>query len=119
LPYYIALANIESTYYEITGEHKPFDGLVLTDSFQLMEDEGTADSQLFPEKYTESLRKQKQAKINVIISNPPWYSRQEMEGMNNQNLKYEKLDEKIKKTYAAHTTVTLKNALYDSYIRAI
>ena len=119
LPYYIALANIESTYYEITGEHKPFDGLVLTDSFQLMEDEGTADSQLFPEKYTESLRKQKQAKINVIISNPPWYSRQEMEGMNNQNLKYEKLDEKIQKTYAAHTTVTLKNALYDSYIRAI
>ncbi|MDQ0340930.1 putative helicase [Caldalkalibacillus uzonensis] len=119
LPYYIALANIESTYYEITGEHKPFGGLILTDSFQLMEDENTIDNQLFPERYTESLRQQKQAKINVILSNPPWYSRQEMEGMNNQNLKYEKLDEKIQKTYAAHTTVTLKNALYDSYIRAI
>ena len=38
---------------------------------------------------------------------------------NNQNLKYKDLDDKIEKSYAEHSTATLKNSLYDSYIRAI
>jgi len=119
LPYYIALANVESTYFDITGKHEPFRNLLLVDSFQLMETEETMDTDLFPEQYTALMQKQKEAKINVILSNPPWYSRQEDAGMGNRATGYEKLDGKIKKTYAAHTDVRNKNALYDGYIRAI
>ena len=34
-------------------------------------------------------------------------------------MKYPFLDSRIEETYAKHTTATLKNSLYDSYIRAI
>ena len=38
---------------------------------------------------------------------------------NNANLRYPSLDARIEATYAARSTATLKNSLYDSYIRAI
>lgn len=117
LPYYIALANIESTYYELTGEYVPFRNLLLVDSFQLMESRNTV--QIFPEQYTELMQKQRQAKINVIISNPPWFAWQGDENLGIKAVKYAKLDSRIKKTYERHSTARLKIALYDSYIRAI
>lgn len=119
LPYYIALANIESTYYELTGEYVPFRNLLLVDSFQLMESRNTVQIPLFPEQYTELMQKQRQAKINVIISNPPWFAWQGDENLGIKAVKYAKLDSRIKKTYERHSTARLKIALYDSYIRAI
>lgn len=119
LPYYIALANIESTYYELTGQHKPFRNLLLVDSFQLVETEDTVDTDLFPEQYTGYMKKQKEAKINVIVSNPPWFAWQEDENMGIKAVKYEKLDKRIEETYAEHSSARLKIALFDSYIRAI
>lgn len=119
LPYYIALANIESTYYELTGEHVPFRNLLLVDSFQLMESRNTVQIPLFPEQYTELMEKQKEAKINVIISNPPWFAKQKEENLGIQAVKYNILDEKIRQTYVAFSKATNKNSLYDSYIRAI
>lgn len=119
LPYYIALANIESAYYELTGEHVPFRNLLLVDSFQLMESRNATQIPLFPEQYTELMQKQKEAKINVIISNPPWFAKQEEENLGIQAVRYDKLDEKIRQTYVAFSTATNKNSLYDSYIRAI
>ncbi|WP_039944445.1 type ISP restriction/modification enzyme [Thermicanus aegyptius] len=119
LPYYIALANVESTYFDITGKHEPFENLLLIDSFQLMESEETMETDLFPEQYTELMRKQKEAKINVIVSNPPWFAKQEEENLGIKSVKYNKLDEKISQTYVAYSSTTNKNSLYDSYIRAI
>lgn len=119
LPYYIALANIESTYYALTGEHVPFRNLLLVDSFQLMESRNTVQIPLFPEQYTELMEKQKEAKINVIISNPPWFVKQEEENLGIQAVKYNILDEKIRQTYVAFSKATNKNSLYDFYIRAI
>ena len=119
LPYYIALANIESTYYELTGEHVPFRNLLLVDSFQLMESRNTVQIPLFPEQYTELMEKQKEAKINVIISNPPWFAKQEEENLGIRAVRYNILDEKIRQTYVAFSKATNKNSLYDSYIRAI
>jgi predicted helicase len=119
LPYYIALANIESTYYELTGEHVPFRNLLLVDSFQLMESRSAVQISIFPEQYTELMEKQKKARINVIISNPPWFAWQEDENLGNKAVKYPRLDRKIRQTYAAHSAARLKIALYDSYIRAI
>ena len=51
--------------------------------------------------------------------NPPYSSGQNSANDNNQNEKYPKLDERIENTYVARSTATLKNSIYDSYIRAI
>src|SRR5690606_24499233 len=56
--------------------------------------------------------------IRVIVGNPPYSVGQDNANDNNQNLKYPKLDGRIAATYAAHSTATNKNSLYDSYIRA-
>jgi predicted helicase len=50
---------------------------------------------------------------------PPYSSGQDSANDNNANEKYPTLDAAIRDTYAARSTATLKNSLYDSYIRAI
>lgn len=119
LPYYIALANVESAYYERTNKHEPFKNMLLVDSFQMAEENGPSQLKMFPEQYTEMMKKQKQAKVNVIISNPPWYSRQEYENLGAKATKYDNLDNHIRETYAKDSSATLVNTLYDGYIRAI
>jgi predicted helicase len=54
----------------------------------------------------------------VIVGNPPYSVGQDDTGENNQNLSYPKLDGRIAASYAAHSSSTNKNSLYDSYIRA-
>jgi predicted helicase len=47
LAYYIAAVNIEATYHGIVGgEYVPFDGIVLTDTFQITEAGDAADTSL-------------------------------------------------------------------------
>jgi predicted helicase len=55
----------------------------------------------------------------VIVGNPPYSSGQDSANDDNANEKYPSLDEAIRSTYAERSTATLKNSLYDSYIRAI
>ncbi len=122
LAYYIADINIESVYHDIMGgdqtDYLPYDGICLTDTFQLNEhDNKTFYSQLFPEN-SERLRKQKKAEVRVIIGNPPYSVGQNSANDNAQNLKYPHLDKRVADTYAAHTNATNKNSLYDSYIKA-
>src|SRR5690606_18184459 len=81
LPYYIALTNIESTYFEITGRHESFPGLLLADSFYLCEEGRDTQVPFFPEQYGDLMRRQNEAQINVIISNPPWFAWQESENL--------------------------------------
>ena len=64
-------------------------------------------------------KRQKALDIRVIMGNPPYSAGQESANDNNQNVDYPGLDERIRETYAAHSTATLQRALYDSYIRAI
>src|SRR5690606_15598820 len=64
-------------------------------------------------------KRQQELDIRVIIGNPPYSAGQESANDNNANVTYPKLDERIRNTYAAQSNATLKNALYDSYIRAI
>jgi predicted helicase len=64
-------------------------------------------------------KRQQELDIRVIIGNPPYSSGQESANDNNANVQYPKLDERIRSTYAARSSATNKNALYDSYIRAI
>ena len=120
LAYYIADVNIESVFHDIVKrEHYlPYDGICLTDTFQLNES-GDNDifSQLFPEN-SERLKKQKKAPVRVVIGNPPYSVGQKSANDNAQNLSYAKLDSRIANTYAKNSTVNLKMALYDSYIKA-
>jgi predicted helicase len=118
LAYYIAAINIEEAYHRISGkEYIPFPGVVLTDTFQMNEPQmGELDSGL-PENH-ERADRQKTRTIQVIVGNPPYSVGQDDAGEKNGNMDYAILDERIAATYAAHSTATNKNSLYDSYIRA-
>lgn len=120
LAYYIADVNIESVFHDIMKpEHyENYDGICLTDTFQLNE-HGDNDifSQLFPEN-SERLKKQKKAPVRVIIGNPPYSIGQKDQNDNAQNLSYLTLDNRIANTYVKYGTATNSRSLYDSYIKA-
>lgn len=118
LAYYIAAINIEAVYHDIVGgEYQPFNGICLTDTFQLYEKEDLV-SQTQEDNHARRT-KQKALDIRVIIGNPPYSKGQDSANDNNANVEYKSLDSAIRETYAAHSTAILKNTLYDSYIRAI
>ncbi|MEB0000529.1 DEAD/DEAH box helicase family protein [Cryobacterium sp. RTS3] len=122
LAYYVAAINIEETYHSLAGgDYLPFDGIVLTDTFQMDESDdadeldGTA---VFPEN-NDRVKAQKSSDIRVIVGNPPYSAKQGSGNEDNQNLKYPTLDARIAKTYLTRSTATNKAALYDSYIRSL
>ncbi|MFN8185210.1 MAG: type ISP restriction/modification enzyme [Candidatus Nanopelagicales bacterium] len=119
LAYYIAAVNIEATYHDAANaeQYQPFDGLVLTDTFQASEDADTIDDTVFATNTERGLR-QLGLDVRVIVGNPPYSAKQTSMNDANQNLKYPTLDTSIEATYAARSTATNKNSLYDSYIRA-
>ena len=122
LAYYIADVNIESVFHDLVKRDKylPYDGICLTDTFQLNE-EGNRDifSQLFQEN-SERVIKQKKAPVRVIIGNPPYSVGQKSANENAQNLSYPLLDSRISETYVRETENKGKTvqSLYDSYIKA-
>lgn len=144
LAYYIAAVNIENAYHDLKasvmsseeartssppekeglGEvneaaYEPFEGIVLTDTFQLGE-KGHEDklfSEMFPQNSARVAR-QKKAPLRVIIGNPPYSIGQKSANDNAQNQKYDKLDADIARTYAALSSAGLNKSLYDAYIKA-
>jgi predicted helicase len=131
LAYYIAAINIEATYHgiltgNINGEnddqifepsYEPFNGICLTDTFQMGEKADLVDELL--EENSARRKRQQALDIRVIVGNPPYSAGQESANDNNANVLYPLLDNRIRDTYAARSVATNKNALYDSYIRAI
>ena len=118
LAYYIAAINIEAVYHSLVGgKFQPFEGICLTDTFQLYEKDDLISELLMDN--SDRRKRQKELDIRVIMGNPPYSAGQGSANDNNQNVAYEGLDNNIRRTYAAHSTATNKNALYDSYIRAI
>ncbi len=124
LAYYIAGVNIESVYREalaeagIEREYEPFQGIVLTDTFQLSEEGDPMDEVFFPRNNARAER-QRDLDIRVLVSNPPWSIGQREQSDLNQNQSYSTLDNSITGTYAAQSVAGLKRGLYDSYTRAI
>ena len=119
LAYYVAAVNIEATFHGVVGgEYRAFDGMVLTDTFQMHEDDDTLDHAIFVQNNDRVLR-QKKTDIRVIVGNPPYSAGQASTDDNNANMKYPTLDGRIEQTYAKQSKATNKNSLYDSYIRAI
>ncbi|MBU4486542.1 MAG: N-6 DNA methylase, partial [Candidatus Delongbacteria bacterium] len=121
LAYYIAAVNIENAYHDIMGDkdYRSFDGICLTDTFQLGETEEGEKlfSEMFPQN-SARVAAQKKAPLRVIIGNPPYSKGQKSSNDNAQNQSYQKLDSRIASTYVAETDATNKNAIYDSYIKS-
>ena len=120
LAYYVAAINIEETFHGITGnDYEAFEGIVLTDSFQMYEDDDELDGgNVFPENNSR-VKKQKAAPIRVVIGNPPYSVGQGSENDNQKNIRYPDLDEAVRSTFATRSSSGLKRNLYDSYVRAI
>lgn len=122
LAYYIGAINVEQAIHALVpGPYQPFPGAVLQDTFASTEDftkgQAVTIGKVVPVN-SERAKRQLTQPIRVIASNPPYSAGQDSGNDNNQNLKYPKLDERIRSTYALHSTAQLKNSLYDSYIRA-
>lgn len=118
LAYYIATVNLETAFHAQTGTYRPFNGMVLTDTFQLTEEDDLVDKVVLPENNAKAERQMRQP-IRVIVGNPPYSAGQASENDNNKNLDYPTLDARIRNTYAARSSATQVKQLYDSYIRAI
>ena len=118
LAYYIAAINIEAVYHSlIIDDYTPFEGICLTDTFQMYEKEDLVDQVLVDNSARR--KRQKSLDIQVIIGNPPYSAGQDSANDNNANVKYPTLDDKIRQTYVENSIATNRNSLYDSYIRAI
>lgn len=125
LAYYIAAINIEETFHELnkSKEYIPFDGIVLTDTFQLYEDSNEHEwtknvNELALSQNSERALKQRELPITVCIGNPPYSVGQKSENDNSQNLKYPKLELEIANTYVKNSRAQLNKATYDAYIKA-
>ncbi len=125
LAYYIAAINIEETFHELSKsqEYIPFDGIVLTDTFQLYEDSNEHEwtknvNELALPQNSERALKQRELPITVCIGNPPYNNKQKDANGQSQNLHYPNLEKRIAETYMAGTNSQNKNSLYDSYIKA-
>jgi predicted helicase len=127
LAYYIAAINIEETYHSLAKAHEntagqevkyePFEGIVLTDTFQLNEGQSKLDEQF--RENNKRAKRQSGIDIRVIVGNPPYSAQQASQNDGNQNLAYPQLDTKIAATYAAKSGASNVKNLYDSYIRAV
>jgi len=139
LAYYIAAINIEAVYHSLVSKHaagaypssssiqnsksniqnpaySPFEGICLTDTFQLYE-KGDMISDLLTNN-SDRRKRQKALDIRVIMGNPPYSVGQKSDNDNSENVSYRALDESLKLTYVAKSTGNPRS-LYDSYIRAI
>ncbi|MGD0093699.1 MAG: type ISP restriction/modification enzyme, partial [Planctomycetota bacterium] len=116
MPYYIAALNIEHTYYELTGVYEPFEGLCFVDTLEMAE-RPQSQFAFMTETNTRRVERQKEAKITVIIGNPPYNAHQVNENDNNKNRKYEMIDKRISETYAKDSNASNKNALSDMYVK--
>lgn len=120
LSYYIASINIEAVFDEVNGPergYEPFEGIVLTDTFESTERENSFMDELLGEN-NKRLKKQQEQPITAIISNPPYSVGQKSQNDNNQNIHYPTLENNIFSTYVSQSTSGYSKGAYDSYIKA-
>ena len=121
LAYYIAAVNIENAFFETVNakNYQPFEGICFTDTFELYErGEIPLNLEGVMQENSARVNEQKNSRIEIIVGNPPYSVGQKSANDNNQNQTYGNLEDRIAATYAAKTSATNKNSLYDSYIKA-
>ncbi len=119
LAYYIAAVHIEEAFRgRRGGGYEPFDGIVLADTFNLHTERAGFAKAWLPDNSARADRQQK-TDVRVIVGNPPWSAGQKSSADDNPNVDYPELENRVAETYAARSTATLKNSLYDTYKMAI
>ncbi len=121
LAYYIAAIHIEEAFHGRRGPesaYEPFEGIVLTDTFNLHTDRTGFPKNWLPVNSARAERQQ-DLPIQVIVGNPPWSAGQKSSADDNPNVTYPELEKRVAKTYAARSRSTNKNSLYDTYKMAI
>ncbi len=128
LPYYIGNVNVEQAYHSRRAEkqgakeaegYASFPGGVLADTFQMAE---KPNRDLFRNALplnSEQAKRQKETRLQVIVSNPPYSVGQKSANDANQNQAYPALAKRIQDTYVSQSKAQVKKSLYDSYILAI
>ena len=116
LAYYIASINIENIYHDLSNDgdnYRAFDGICLTDTFQLGEDEhhDRTDSDVFPQN-SKRVKEQKKTPLRVIIGNPPYSVGQKSANDDAQNQSYPKLDSRIEQTYVELSNANLLSLIH-------
>ena len=102
----------------LPGDYQPFEGIVLTDTFNLHTDRTGFPRDWLPDN-SERAERQQGLPIQVVVGNPPWSAAQRSSADDNPNVDYPELEQRVGETYAARSTATLKNSLYDTYKMAI
>lgn len=133
LAYYIASINIENAYHDAVGMengYKPFNGICLTDTFQMYEDMASTvkvDGKDISvnealgtslDQNSDRIKQQRETPITVILGNPPYSVGQRSENDNAKNQTYKLLESKIDDTYVRQSEQRLTKSLKDSYIKA-
>ena len=110
LAYYLAAIKIEEAYKERTGHYEPFEGIVLTDTFEM--GDGAHLPELGPMGRNSSrVKRQNDLPIEVIVGNPPWSAGQKSAGDDNPNIDYPALENRVRETYGRrHREVTGRGA---------
>ena len=98
-------------------EYEPFEGICLTDTFQMGEDSNELLEEVFPQN-SKRVNKLKKTPITVILGNPPYSIGQKSINDDAQNQKYKTLEESILINYVNNSSANLNKAAYDSYIKA-
>ena len=129
LPYYIANLNIEYTYREKTGQYVEFPNLVFVDTLDNLDWEGATGGAVTRQGAFElgglsfdnwyRMQGQNEKTISVILGNPPYNARQSYWNDFNPNRTYERVDSRIRETYADASTAQNLNLQYDMYKRFI
>lgn len=123
LPYYVANLNIEATYAAVEQQYAEFPGLVFVDTL-----DNTAGLGIFKGHQGEffggiadenlaRVKRQNEAKISVIIGNPPYNAWQQDYNARNPNRPYRRVDERVGQTYRARSNAQNTVALNDMYVR--
>ena len=121
LAYYIAAIHVEEAFHGRVGNestYEPFGGIVLTDTFNLHTGRTGFPRDWLPAN-SERAERQQGLPIQVIVGNPPWSVGQRSSSDDNPNVDYPEVEARVAETYAARSTATLKNSLYDTYKMAI
>ena len=117
MPYYIASLNIEHEFYRLSGSYEPFEGICFVDTLDLAEGDMPEMFPEFSQRNSARVERQKAAKINVVIGNPPYNVGQLNENDNNKNRKYEVVDGRVRETYVAESRATSNIKTYDAYVK--
>ena len=98
-------------------KYEPFEGICMTDTFQMGEDSNELLEDVFPQN-SKRVNKLKNTPITVIIGNPPYSRQQKSANDDAENQHYPKLENAIAEAYGKNVNGSSIAALYDSYIKA-